>query len=1345
MPKLRLFLSLLALAVLVVLIGFWVQAQAQTPSSLLASARERLERAYPDFDGALRELDRGIRFAQREGDTSVERALQLERARLLFDRGDPVLASAACEEVLQRLAPSDGPALSLGSRAALLAGDPELAVARARTLTRVLPFESAGPLLLGDATMELSRRALGDLASALENAQPRSTAQHTLSAAARAASLPGSHPGRQRMEEELERALPEDVRDAGMASFALSSGYVARAGRAYLSSIELAPDGRAVSGCQTILERAGKVQASADLGLFALRRSDLSSGALVTIQTGFALSSLGRDRSFRELLKNSAKMISAVELSAARPDREQLLAWCELLYRSECWRELLDASNVLRGIDLEAATVAGEEAPVLPDFFRSVALLHVEGGNVQLAESLLARALSADDAETLGYASYMWMTAAEAARGRGNRLEERNALVRARGAFPFPEDERTRELAGRCWARLGEMALEDRDGRLAETCFAHALARLPGEREELEKRWEEAGLLHLEIQRRSAQALAANPDARDLRGLFPKMGSYEACLRARAKVEGGSWRDLSFLLRPVLEDHPGMPVALELLSRGELARGNAGTAIDAAIELGERGFTTRSLLQGIPPESFTQPQLLRALLCEPRALAIACAESLARSGRTSDAKRVLEREEPSKLVPSEVARAARIFCEIGRPETALEWIRSIPAEDPSRAPAVLAAVEASLRSKEGALLEQALRSALGTPDLHGAPGFLHAIDLLLAVDEIAAAQALLARSEERVRSSGLLLQQALLQSIQGRGHLADETLDRCEPFFDGGETELGRLARAADENQPSEIALAAAGLLGTPLAEDAFRRAIFTALSGDVEAAVALLDEVEDGPSELLVPFTRRMLARLSESSPLVSDGPSRALQPDRGLVLLACLEAHPWSLWALARLRDLPEDLRATPEKALFEAVALLSLNEHERADACLLRILPSGDASTGAPDPTVAAAWILRERIAEEAFRALPLERAQRAYERLLALRLARIEAVGPRGMSLSEVALARAFDHSRLGEEDQARSLIERALARAPRDFELTWKLARLAERAGESSRSVELYRGLLEREPPERTRALIPEVLASLRSAREAGGLPTRAYLLELETLAARFDDDPSVAREFAEELVRQEKTAGTAEALEHLEHFRERHPATSIEALRSGEAELWGAFLAKVDPEEAARFARSELERAPFSFALWRAWSDALVAAGRREEAFEVLEKILLLTDDPSLEARHALLASELEHSASTTPRETGAEDEGFLLARTLFELLQPELRRRALARAELLWANRAQSGIPLEPFAHRYALAAFEEGDLALGRSVLREAIEETTAPLDQAVLQAFLALSTEVSRAPAD
>ncbi len=1345
MSKLRLFLVLLALAVIVVVIGFWIHAQAQTPSSLLASARERLERAYPDFDGALRELERGIRFAQAEGDTNVERALQLERARLLFDRGDAALASATCAEVLQRLAPGDGQALSLGARAALLAGDPELAVARARTLTRVLPFESAGPLLLGDATMELSRRALGELALALEDAQPRSTAQDVLSAAARATSLPGGHPGRRRTEEMLDRALPEAVRDAGRASLALASGYVARAGRAYLSSIELAPDGRAISGLQTILERAGKADASADLGLFALRRADISSGALVTIQTGFALALLGRDQSFRELLKNTAKTISAVELSTARPDREQLLDWCKLLYRSESWKELLDASNVLRGIDLEAATVAGEEAPVLPDFFRSVALLRLGTENTQLAESLLARALSAEDAETLGYAPDMWMTAAEVARTRGKKLEERNALMRARREFPFTEDARSRKLAGQCWARLGEIALEERDGRLAEMCFAHALARLPAEREDLERRWEQAGLLHLEIQRRSPRALAAKPDARDLRGAFPKMGSYEACLRARVKIEHGSWKDLSILLRPVLEAHPGMPVALELLSRGELARGNHGTAIDVALELGERGFPTRSLFQGMPPQSFKNSQLLRALLCEPRALAIACAESLARSDEAADAQRVLEREEPAQLAPSEVAHAARVFCEIDRPETALEWIRSIPAADPSRAQAVLDALEASLRSKDRSLLEQALRYALGIPDLHVEPGFLHAIDLLLSFDEKAAAQALLARSEERARSSGFLLRLALLQAIQGRGQVADETLDRCEPFFDGGEAELGRLVRVADENQPSEIAPAAASLLATPLAEHALRRAIFTALSGDVETALTLLDQVETSPSDLLVPFARRMMTRLGVSSPLVSDGPPRAFQPERGLVLLACLEATPWSLWALARLRDLPEDLRATPEKALFEAVALITTNERERADAGLLRILSNAPASTGA-DPGVAAVWMLHERIAEEAFRALPLERAQRAYERLQALRLARIEAIGTRGMSLSEVALARAFDLSRLSEEDQARSVIERALARAPRDFELTWKLARLAGRAGDSERSIELYRGLMEREPPERMQALIPEVLAALRSAKEAGGLLARAYLLELEALAARFSDDPSVAREFAEELVREEKSAGSAGALEHLERFRERHPEASIESMRSGEAELWCAFLAKVDPEEAARFARSELERAPFSFTLWRAWSDALVAAGRREEAFEGLEKILVLADDPSLAARRELLAAELEHpSTATAVRETGAEDESFLLARTLFELLQPELRRRALARAELLWAKRTKSGIPLEPFAHRYAFAAVEERDFALARSVLRAAIQETTAPLDQAVLQAFLALSTEAPRAPAN
>ncbi len=1324
MQKLSVALLLAALALPILVVGAWIGSTPRRPAGLLASARERLASPEPDYDRALHELDRGIALAEREGDRSLERALCMERARLFDARGDAGLAALASEEILLRFDPRDAEALALGAGAELRAGAFERARGLAERLARSLPREPEGPRLAGEAGLQISNAHLAELETTLAAAHSRSTARTLHAEARRNASLPEDHPARRRFERLLSLSLPEAEREGALSTFRSAANEREHARTSFESCLALVPDGRAVAGLQTLFLSAGRAEDAADLGSFALDRQDLLFAIPVAIQTGTALFEAGRSAALREFLAEQSALLAPDALRASALADGTLLDWCRVLVLSENWNELAGTAWVATQAAHARSRKSGAPPPPSSFFFLAAAERRLGRPTADVAAAL-GPAQGSDLAELGEFLGDYWMLEADLARLRGRSLEERTRLLHALQEFPAPESGRGRTISGFAWKRLGEIALANAAPVEAERCFAQALARLPSERTTLEALWEQAGQAAKELSRRP-------PGSRDP----SSMGSYEACALAQARLARGSAQEVELLLAPVLADFPGFPVALELLARALHLRGDEGAAIEAVLELGERGFPNRSVLDELPRSSFTLRQLARGVATASESARVDFAAERARSGDRAEAERLLSEVQGSAYPAREVARGAALLAELGHPEVALERIASLPADTPQRSAAVLAVLERALAAQDPILLRRGVALALETSGFFDEPGFLPLVDRMVSRGELLDAWALLNRAEVAQRGPGreILFRKALVMTLDRNAAEADPALDRCEPFTEGGAVELGRLLRAIDDEDPLALSDAASALLATPLAREPFPRALFLALRGDADEALPLLDGLERSRSGPFLPHARAWIeARAGSPRPADGSFPALAdLPPERGLAWLAGLAVHPWAFWTAARIRELPENLRATPWAAILEAEALRDQGDLERAER---RLEPYTTGTTGERE-SLAEAWCLHEEIAQEILAPLTGEARRAAFEHLAEVRAERIAVAGPRGSSPAEIALALAVHANRAGEVEPARALLERAFAEDPEDLLLARELARVSLAAGDPARAAALRIGLLERASREEARELAPEALEALRAARAAGALTDRAVRLELEALAASRPDDPLLARALAQDLGRDRRAS-----IEPLERFLAAHPQASIEELRPGEARHWCELVRALDPARAEALARSELEHAPFSLALWRELVDALHARGQRSEALERAQSLLGVVRDPLLEARATLLRAELAAPSSRAALALEAAvlaRDGDLRLRALLARLggSQEERAESLADAERAWADRTRAELSLEPLAHRYAVA-LSAADPRSALAVLEEALGEAQDPLDRSLLFAFHALLT--------
>lgn len=886
----RWFLVVVALTTLVTLTQLWIRGEARTAATMLDSARERWRDLDPDegdFDGALRELELALGLARQEGDREIEREILLERVRVHLYRESYDLALEESDHLLTDFDGDDPEVLLLAADSALGAGKPETTIFYADHLLEVAPDDPDIVIRIGQAEAQLADLALSQLDDRLEQELADEPARLAADAARRAAAHPPGTLLRHAALEDLYSHLSSPALDReALESVDLASKHLLAASQAFVARLRYAADGQAVSGLQAILLRSGAVEEAADLGRLALEMRRLSSRTTVLIRTAMALDTLDRGDQAKSLIEEVQRTLRSGTIAPRTLSDDELYDWCLLLYRLELWDELMTSAQLLSNREVkrqrdEPDAADGDPRAAMSEFFMGVAQTHLN--QARGARRHLKNYQDAQTREAFpGVQLQTWLANAETARRLGRGPQERFALIQATKSLEDDiDDPALANIAGEAWFRLGEFQLSENDVMRAERSLAHAVRLLPRRRDEVEGRWKEAG----------EAAIAARSNNRFLGVVNPKVAPYQTCMRARSRVEEDSLDDAVFIVERVLDNYPGLPLALEIEADAEFRRQHYDHAIDALLELAEKGFyepQELELLDEIPFEEFSGGQLIRWMLFDPRSAGlVSVARELERSGRTSLALQTLRAYSPKDMDSGELAFFARLLANAGEWDRCGQLLQHIPPEDPLTASVAVLAVRAALetdpRGSAGAILPLVLQ--MYTPSIDPQdPELAATIDLMLTRGEVGAARTILETVDARTSapappleepvavaepvpgaepvpdaeptiegdlaaepppaapSREVLIRLAIVHTILHDDAEAAEALERAEPFFEGDEASIGWLVRAADARDFEQLLAIASELYDGPFNSNDLRRALLTTIENPAAGLRQLRD-----------------------------------------------------------------------------------------------------------------------------------------------------------------------------------------------------------------------------------------------------------------------------------------------------------------------------------------------------------------------------------------------------------------------------------------------------------------------------------------------------------------------
>ena len=1343
MSKVRWFYFLFAAGFLALAARTWLRGKALTPESCLASANERIESETPDYEGALRELACGLELAREGGRPDLERELLQARVRLFGKRRDADdfdLTLLDCQSILALPLPPEPELYLLAGRTALIERRPDLALEWSQDLARLDPENTEGDRLAGLAHMALARSVLQEVDQLLQDALAESAAHRLSSAVRRASALVEGSPLRRAALEEVFAGIKssQDERRVREAVDEAHAHYLAAA-QAFTRRLQSAPDGKAVAGLQEIFLEAGATNRATALGNWALTLRDLDYRPVVLARTAIALETLGRRTSAKQLIDEVHSVVSQHRLDPGVISTSELIDWCALLYRLELWTQLETAANKL------GQRRQRKELRSLYRFYRGRALLGM--GRHQSAEGPL-RAFPKPIPELfVGVNLEAWMASAEVARKLKKRLEERFCVAQATRSIPAEiQDTRLYERAGEAWLRLSDFQSSENDPLSAEESLTEALRLLPRRRAEVQERWEARG--------REAMVARGRRPTLSQRSKAPRlsaMGPYEKWLYAEEYLERGNARRAQALAQDLLTRHPGLPVALEVLALAAHRRGEIELAIDAQLELAEHGFVRARnlrLLRGIEVEQFTGEQLIRWMLVDPRnAGLVMVARELERSGRTQLAVQTFSLQRGEGLAPEDVAYVAQLFGRTGKWETCLEWLLELPSRSPVFAAnlglALRAALEVSKEREEEDPLRQLLQRCRNVSLEHLDPNLHIGIDALLAGGATPIARAVLTTLDERLTRAvpALLLRRAVADTIAHHKQSASEALERAEAFFEDGSASIGWLLRAVDDQDTDALAAAARELLRTPFGADPYHEAILRALLGDVFVASDSLARLDETGTDARLVFASRIVDTMLPPGPTdisyLEDGPSavhggdpwEGLDAQSALAMLVALESRPWSSWALSRLQHFPKNLKTRTWVTLMEAVALVQLEEYERADALLSEL-------TG-PEGGVPMAYVMRERIAVQ-------QSGGRLTPKLATVRSQRVNEVGKLDTPEEELTVTFSRALTSEGFLERALAVVERALGRFPDDVLLRLEHARLVNREGQRARALEEYQALYA-EPLEHelAREVAPEMIALLHAARTEGEISDSFFWAELEALGAQLTDEPLVARELAVCTLEMLDPQTVQSAFDHLTRFRSRTGGIPVDSLRPGEGLEWTSLFRRHNPELAVDFARSELAANPASPELWRAWCEALVSAGRYAEARKAYEAILTIVPEPALIQSYANFLTEQDETTELLKRTLAGlervEGAAFRDPEVRFQyaltLIASKQKHRGFVIMDEVWSERVPHRVETGALSRRYAQALVRASKFERAQEVLAEAALEALDPFEESFLRSSAAV----------
>jgi len=1278
--------------------ALWVARHGRgvTAETLLADARAALSGTTRDPRLALRAMDEALALVDRVEQAELHRTLLTERSLLYRAQGLTELALADCRTLLGEHGP-EAETLARAHELALWLGDAPLALEFARSLETLDP--AAAKSRIGRCQVALADRPLRALEEHVRAVLPGPDAALALELAQRAAVFAGDAALHTAALDELHDLFPVSSDRRRVSEWVREASERLESARgAFVQSLEPGSSADAVAGLQDLFLRGGDQVDAAELGLLALTHPKLAQAMPVLARTASALVALGRDDLARALILDLRQR----NPGALRPDvlpsnelRDELVEWCLLLEKLELWEELRRAAFELavRG-GLRQDRARGELALFLQG--RAGLALRDPNGAGQALGAIGTNPLPQHDIPTR-----IWILRAELARRARIAAQERYALLMATRAAPLdPGPELAAEL-GPAWLRLSELRLEEGVLDQALECLTHALRLLPKRFAELEPRWIELGQKALTV-----------------RGKNP-FGAYT---RASNALERKQYGAALFDAGALLADYPGFGPALEVLGKAAFRNHDYNRAIKASLEVLARGWAPEGAiarLRAIPEAYFLPGDRLRWMRLAPRGSIVAFVERLGQRGDVEGAARAARLAQVQYQAPEDVARLARALLEAGASGPALETLQALSGEAAASAASaglvLRAALQEAWRSEKRALLEPVLARLVASGPPRD-PELLTAMDLLFAAGFLPEAGALARWFED---APPAFLGEALLRvAVQAQLELGvdapDDARERAIALLDDGRAELGRLIAASEQDEDA-LAREARALLGGTLGTTPARRAALHFLAQDPEAAARELGALQRDGRDALGELVQEALGTLAAAGTdatdgadlpaleATGDGPTPRLAPEllavlspaQSVLLALASDVPPWSAWTLARTDDPALAALAWPRLLRARSVAALGLPERAR------RELVASDAP-----PEARVAWTLVQLA----------EATGRPPEEVHELELAWLRAAGEHAPRQGRFAALQAELRLADGQREEARAALAAALLAGSGGSEERRLLARLEREDGRPLRAFELLsedHATAERAQRE---ALVPELLALLGAAREAGAISDARWWTEIEALEAEHPADPAPVRALAERAFEQaaREGGGGLRGAEMLARLRTRTLGRGLESLRRGEGLAWVRLLARYSPTRALTIAREELELAPLEPTLWRALAEAQIAAGRWPEALATLEtiracapdreglRLLAMTgfrldsDVKAFQGRLALL-QRLDEGARTDP----------LLSfyRVMADLRTPGKDLVATTAEGLrLWSELARLGLAEPRLGRAFALTLFESG-----------------------------------------
>ena len=1125
-----------AVVVLGALGGLMLSGGRREPRDLLDSAMLRFHGPEQDPAATLRELETALRTAEAEGDDELASDILIARGRVLRDVDAFGPARSDFERALERYRPGSVDIELEIVRLDEETGDLTSALERALRITERAPERLEAWTRAGQILARISEQRLDEFQRLVESSLPGEASRKALLYARRAAGMEVDDPLRVSQLAGLRSLFtPPDQADSleAMRLVEQASQATSRARDALAHSFTGQPDREAVQAYFELLARSGRTQDAMDFGLAVASQRTVNSAPGFMERLARVLIDAGRPA----VADNTIKRHWNRNVQAGQ---SFYLTWCEALYKSGRWRDLIQVAQLLRK--------AGDER------HRSIAVFYLGLGQARIgqpepASNALEFYAQREPVEPFpGALALAWRTVGETWRARGELAKEKAALLQAVKLAP--------EADGNTWLRLFHILQESEPDQLnkAEEHLTQAIALLPGRTEELMPTWLDIGRRRMRASGTELELLLADQRKTGRVGPAPEAGPYELFRFGEMHREARENVAAAACARRLLVKFPHFLPAMDLLADSLRDIGDWTSAAGIWIERlrlvpGDQLALRR--LARLPAGTLTSAQLIEVMQLDPENTGrLEVARTLKSEGRAAEAFAGLDALPLEPLGDEGILLASELLIEIGREADALAMLERLrPASRASARAFELSLDAARLSGRDDLLLEIIARPP--PAERLDQAGMIERVDGFFVRGLIEPARALLdfLDGQAATRSRGVLLRGAVLALYDHNMTVVQDELDRAEPFDRSGSVAFGRLLAALEGRQYNRLPIFVRDVYAAGYVPTRLQSTILAILDERLDEAALSISEMRrkepQEPNWALLAFALDVLGgRTPEVESLVDSngieetlfmvrGGDRARNPRPLLARLLALESPEWRLWGtaeFARLKaPMPGSLWATYQVGRGQAAAGLS-REAERTWRGLVRTWP-----------TFEPAWNALEQI--------KLQRLKRFDNvELVRLRADRRLAAGRRPGEEAEEFLTEAWSREIAGNLVGALESVRAAVARDPEFVPALFKLGQLGRRVSRWEESIDALRRAARAASVETASPVVEEFVAVLRDARAAQppGISAEEVRADLALLAERFPDDPAVALALARAELDHEDISPAvrvARAYEKLDRFR----------------------------------------------------------------------------------------------------------------------------------------------------------------------------------------------------------